>query len=65
MNRGVYTIEAAIWVSLLLFIFMAAIGTGLTLYKEATQQEVSTDVEDYWAVSAFYTKNGIEEVLDD
>lgn len=65
MRKGVYTIEAAVWVSLLLFIFMVGILAGLHLYQETVQQEISEDVSNFWAVESFYLKNGIEGVLDD
>ncbi len=65
MKKGVYTIEAAVWVSLLLSIFMIGILSGLHLYQEAAQQEISEDIADFQAVESFYLRNGIEGVWND
>ena len=65
MNKAVYTIEAAVWVSMLLFIFMMAIQGGLDLYSEIVQEDISEEVQDFWAVNSFYIKNGIEGVFND
>ena len=63
MRKGVYTIEAAVWVSMLLMLFMVAIQGGLDLYSEIVQEEVSESLQEFWAVNSFYLRNGIEGVL--
>ncbi len=65
MNKAVYTIEAAVWVSVLLFVFMVAIQGGLDLYSEIANGSVSESVQEFWAVDSFYLKEGIEGVLND
>ncbi len=65
MNKAVYTIEAAVWVCMLLFIFMMAIQGGLDLYSEIVQEDISDEVQEFWAVNSFYIKNGIEGVFND
>ncbi|MCC8168656.1 MAG: hypothetical protein LIO37_04875 [Clostridiales bacterium] len=63
MRKGVYTIEAAIWTSMLLMIFMVGIQCGLDLYSEIAEAEVSESVQEYWAVNSFYYKSLIADII--
>lgn len=63
INRASYTVEAAIWIPVYLFLIAGAIGCGVDLYREIADQENAAKA--VWAVSEFYQKQIFGEVLDD
>lgn len=61
MLKGSYTIEAAVWVSILFFVFLTAIGEGVRLCQECKAQE--TIVFD--AVGDFYRKSSCKNMMQE
>jgi hypothetical protein len=54
MKKGSYTIEAAIFVPILLFMFVAAMNTAIHLYQEIRDGQPEYYSETLWVVDTFY-----------
>lgn len=65
MKKGSYTLEAAIWIPFLMFIYWGSIQGGLSLYQEISKQELSRNLEAFWAVDTFYLENGWKEIINE
>jgi hypothetical protein len=54
MKKGSYTVEAAIVVPLLLFVFVAAMNIAINLYQEIREGQPEYFSEELWVVDTFY-----------
>lgn len=54
MQKGSFTVEAVIWIPLMLFMMMSVLQQGIQLYKESVQKEISKEVSDWDGVARFY-----------
>lgn len=64
-RRGSYTVEAAIWVPILVIMFAVGIHIGLNLYEEIGNQKEQQIVVELWEVKDFYKNQWIGEWTDD
>jgi hypothetical protein len=62
MQKGSFTIEAIIWISLILCIMVGVLQEGISFYGECVKEEISEDVKEWDAVSKFYQLWIIKEV---
>ena len=68
-QRGSYTIEAAVYVPMIMFLILVTIRGSISFYKESKNKEVYEALVEIDTVSEFYTyqmiKNIGEESADD
>lgn len=64
-RRGSYTVEAAVWIPVLVFLFVAGIRIGLYLYEEINSQKEQQIAIELWEVKDFYKNQWIGELTDD
>lgn len=57
MQKGSYTVEAAITIPILLMVFVMAMKVGILLYKESEEYEKEISLEKDWVVETFYRDN--------
>ena len=62
MQKGSFTIEAIIWIPLILCIMVGVLQEGISFYEECVKAEISEDVKEWDAVSKFYQLWIIKEV---
>ena len=62
MQKGSFTIEAIIWIPLILCIMVGVLKEGISFYEECVKAEISEDVKEWDAVSKFYELWIIKEV---
>ena len=60
--RGSYTIEAAIYIPLVLFLFFQSIELSLDFWMRSKEREVMQELKELDAVKEFYGYQIIEEV---
>ena len=69
MHKGNFTIEASVYVSLTMFIMVAALSMGIDFYQESRKREESVSLMELDIVQEFYTYRVLgeigEEVLGD
>lgn len=61
--KGSFTLEAAIWVPMLLLIYATVIKTGINLYVEVREQKECEAQKDMWMVDDFYKYQLVKEVV--
>lgn len=54
LKKGSYTVEAAIFVSMLILIFMIAMKFAIGLYQEVSAGQPEYFQENLWVVDTFY-----------
>lgn len=54
MQKGSFTIEAVIWIPLMLYMMLAVLQEGIQFYKESAEKEISKDVSEWNGVARFY-----------
>jgi hypothetical protein len=57
MRKGSYTVEAAIVVPIVLFVFVKAMEMGISLYQEIRDGEPEYFQNDTWVVDTFYKQD--------
>ena len=62
--RGSYTVEAAIWVPVFLFVVMLAMKAGLVLYQEIRKDDSHESLVQMWEAGDFYRAEWLEEIAD-
>lgn len=53
-QKGSFTIEAIIWIPLMLCLMLYAMETGISFYKESIRSENVQELESWDGVSRFY-----------
>ncbi len=64
-HKGSYTIEAAVWVPLLLTVILLSLETGIKLYQEVVNWTYSEKTESLHIVREFYNYQVLEEVVQE
>lgn len=68
-QRGSFTVEAAIWVPIMVFMVMGTVQIGITFFQESVKRESYSDLVLLDIVQEFYNYQIIgeigEELLDD
>lgn len=68
-QRGSFTVEAAIWVPIMVFMVMGTVQIGITFFQESVKRESYSDLVQLDIVQEFYNYQIIgeigEELLDD
>lgn len=54
MQKGSFTIEAVIWIPLMLYMMLAVLQEGIQFYKESAEKEISKDISEWNGVARFY-----------
>ena len=54
LQKGSFTIEAVLWIPLLLSVMLGALQQGILFYQEFANREISDEVKNWDAVSVFY-----------
>lgn len=62
MEKGSFTIEAVIWIPLILCMIISILQEGIQFYKESVEQELSEEVSNWDGVSRFYDIWGMKEL---
>ena len=62
MQKGSFTVEAVIWIPLILCIMLGILQEGIQFYKESAEKEISEDIKEWDGVSAFYEFWKIKEL---
>ena len=62
MQKGSYTIEASVYVPMIMFLMLIIIRGGISFYKESKNREVYEGLMTIDAVSEFYTYQMISSV---
>ena len=61
-RKASYTIEAAIYIPIILFMMANALKIGLNFFQESRQYEVNKKLEEFSAVEEFYYYHILDEV---
>ena len=62
MQKGSFTIEAVIWIPLMLFVMVGVLQEGIHFYKVCAEQESSEKIQNWDSVSGFYNSWGVKEL---
>lgn len=60
--RGSYTIEAAIYIPIILFMMCQTLQIGLGFWQESKEREMNKKLQELNVVKEFYTYQILEEV---
>lgn len=63
--KGSFTVEAAVWIPMLIMIYATVIKTGINLYIEIREQKEQEAQKDMWLVDDFYKYQLVKEVMHD
>lgn len=61
-QKGSFTIEAVIWIPLVLCLMIGILQEGISFYEECVKKELSQEVRDWDGVSKFYELWAIKEI---
>lgn len=61
-QKGSYTIEAAVYVPMIMFLILVTIRGGISFYRESKNREVYEGLITMDAVSEFYTYQMIQDM---
>lgn len=61
-QKGSFTIEAVIWIPLVLCMMLSVLREGIQFYEESVEREFSEEVETWDGVSRFYELWMIKEL---
>lgn len=64
-HKGSYTIEAAVWVPLLMLTVLLSLETGIKLYQEIRNRKYSEKIESLDILQEFYNYQVLEEVVQE
>lgn len=64
-HKGSYTIEAAVWVPLLMLTVLLSLETGIKLYQEIRNHKYSEKIESLDILQEFYNYQVLEEVVQE
>lgn len=64
-QKGSYTVEAAFYVPMLIFIMITALQNGINFLEECREREIYHGLTDLDLVSEFYNYQSIEEVEEE
>ena len=64
-QKGSYTIEAAVWVSLFLMMIAMALKTGIMLYSEVAKSGYHEKLQNIDIVQEFYNYQILEEIIQE
>lgn len=68
-QKGSYTIEAAIWVPVMIFLIMNVVRLGISFFQESINREAGVRLKELDIVQEFYNYQILreigEEILDD
>lgn len=68
-QKGGFTIEAAIWVPVMIFLIMNVVQLGIHFFEESINREISVRLQKINIVQEFYNYQILgeigEEILDD
>lgn len=62
MQKGSYTIEAAVYVPMMMFLVLVTLRGGISFYQESRDREIYQGLIKMDVVSEFYTYQMIKEV---
>ena len=62
MHKGSFTIEAAIYVPMVLFLIMYVLTSGIFFFQEARLREMPEDIAELDIVQEFYVYQAIGEI---
>lgn len=65
MQRGSFTVEAVIWIPLILSMMIGVLYEGIHFYNICVQHETSEQVKNWDSVSRFYDLWGIKELEEE
>lgn len=63
-QRGSFTIEAVIWIPLLLSMMLSVLHQGIIFYKESMYKEISQENKDWDVISRFHEAQVIKEIQE-
>ena len=64
-QKGSYTIEAAVWVPLMIMVLVLALKIGMSLYQEIGNQDIQQKLQRLDVVQEFYNYQVMEEILEE
>ena len=64
-QKGSYTIEAAVWVSLLLMMIAMALKSGIFIYTEIVNKGQNEKLQKIDIVQEFYNYQILEEIIQE
>lgn len=68
-QKGSFTIEAAIWVPVMIFLIMNVVRLGISFFQESVNREAGVRLKELDIVQEFYNYQILgeigEEILDD
>ena len=64
-QKGSYTIEAAVWVPLLLMVVFTSLEMGLDFYQEIKNMTYSQKTQSLDIVQEFYNYQVLEEIIQE
>lgn len=64
-QKGSYTVEAAVWVSLFLMMIAIALKTGIALYTEVAKTGYNNKLQNLDTVQEFYNYQILEEIIQE
>jgi hypothetical protein len=64
-QKGSYTIEAAVWVSLLLMMIAMALKSGIFIFTEIVNQGQNEKLQKIDIVQEFYNYQILEEIIQE
>ena len=62
VQKGSFTIEAVIWIPILLCIMLSVLQEGIQFYKESAEGEIPEHIQEWDVVSTFYGFWKIQEL---
>ena len=62
VQKGSFTIEAVLWIPLLLCMMLSVVQEGIQFYKESEQKEILEHIQEWEAVPVFYEFWKIKEL---
>ena len=60
--KGSYTVEAAIIVPIMIWTMAIAMCTGITMWQQIQNEHEEAQIQELWAVEAFYKYQVLKEV---
>lgn len=64
-HRGSFTVEAVIWISLLVAMYISVLQQGIYFYKESRYKEISQANREWDVVLRFYEVQIIKEIEEE
>ena len=64
-HKGSYTIEAAVWIPLLMLVVLLSLQTGIKLYQEVAYRTYSEKLKSLNIVQEFYSYQILKELAQE